>query len=250
LGAHRKEAAVRAGLGTIGKNNLILNERYGAWVAYQAIITDAEIEPDEPFSRNLCKDCDLCLRACPTTALYEPGKIDPRRCITYLLTSNEVAQEIWQVINNHILACDICLEACPKNKGLIPKKEVESLFPDDIGIYFPLKRLFDFTERSFQEDMIAYIREKLTGKSKLAKLLENRLVERLFQVVIKNILKEKEIVPETFTHASGKLLIYKRNAIIVAGNRKDKSMGDAVKQFINHPYLGKYARWSAERINQ
>jgi epoxyqueuosine reductase len=250
LGAHRKEAAVRAGLGTIGKNNLILNERYGAWVAYQSIITDAEVEPDEPFSRDLCEDCDLCLRACPTTALYEPGRIDPRRCITYHLTSNDVAQENWQVMDNHILACDVCLEACPKNKGLIPKKDVESLFPDDIGIYFPLKRLFDFTEKSFQKEMVAYIREKLAGKSKLSKLLENRMIERLFRVLIKNIPNKKEVIPETFTHASGKLLIYKRNAIIAAGNRRDKSMVDAVREFVDHPYLGKYARWSVERITQ
>lgn len=248
MGAHRKEAAVRAGLGAIGKNNLILNEKYGGWVAYQSIITDAVIEPDEPFSLDLCGTCDLCLRACPTAALYEPRRIDPRRCITYLLTFKEVAREDWQGLGDHMLACDICLEACPKNKGLMPKENVESLFPDNIGIYFPLKRIFDFTEESFQKEMIVHIGRKLVGNSCLSGLLGNNLVRKLVGPVFKALSKGKEVIPETFIHASGKLLIYKRNAIIAAGNRRDKSMIDDVKSYIDHPYLGKYARWSLERI--
>lgn len=248
MGAHRKEAAVRAGLGSIGKNNLILNRKYGGWVAYQSIITDAEIEPDEPFSLDLCGTCDLCLKACPTAALYEPRRIDPRRCIAYLLTYKEIARENWQVLDGHILACDICLEACPKNKELILKKKVESLFPDNIGIYFPLKRIFNFTDESFQKEMISNMGKKLVGKSFFSGLFGNNLVRKLVEPVFKALSKGKEVVPETFTHASGKLLIYKRNAIIAAGNRKDKSMIDDLKCYIDHPYLGIYARWSIERI--
>jgi len=250
IGVHRKEAAVRAGLGAIGKNNLIVNERYGAWVAYQSIVTDAEIEPDEPFSEDLCKNCDLCLRACPTSALYEPRRVNPKRCLAYLLTSKDVAEENRQVMGDHILACDICLEACPKNKGLIPKKDVESLFPDNIGIYFPLKRLFDFTEQSFQKGMIAHIRDKLVGESRLARLLGKGLIRKLVKPVIKTFVKGKEMVPETFTLASGNLMIYKRNALIAAGNQGDEMLLDDVSRFIDHPYLGKYARWSTERIKQ
>ena len=41
---------MRAGLGQIGKNGLVLNPTYGSWVAYQSIITDAALESDEPFT--------------------------------------------------------------------------------------------------------------------------------------------------------------------------------------------------------
>ena len=50
MGAHRKEAAVRAGLGVIGKHNLIINPEFGSWVAYQSIVTDANLELDTPLA--------------------------------------------------------------------------------------------------------------------------------------------------------------------------------------------------------
>ncbi|MCP4149918.1 MAG: hypothetical protein GY757_19385 [bacterium] len=67
---------------------------------------------------------------------------------------------------------------------------------------------------------------------------------------IKTFLKGKEILPETFVHASNNLMIYKRNAILAAGNIGDASMLDAVKPFLDDPYLGKYARWTVNKLEQ
>ena len=77
-----KPAAVKAGLGCRGKNTLILNPDHGPFVRFTSVLTSAELEPDEPFSTDLCGECTRCIDACPTKAL-RPYEIDIRRCLTY-----------------------------------------------------------------------------------------------------------------------------------------------------------------------
>jgi epoxyqueuosine reductase len=248
MGAHRKEAAVRAGLGAIGKNNLVCNPKYGGWVAYQSIITDAEMEADPPFEKELCGDCILCLKACPTGALYEPYRIDPRRCVTCLLTSKAVSEDNLSKMGTSILGCDICLEACPKNIGLEPKKNVECLLPDSIGTQPPLKMMLDFTEDSFQEDLILKIQDKLSDKKFLNLIMKNKLLRNAISSLMKKFLKGKEMLPETFVHASGNMIIYKRNAIIAAGNLGDPAMLPEIRRFKDDPVLGAYAKWAEGKL--
>jgi len=57
--------AVAAGLGHIGKNGLVVTETLGSRVAWCSILTDAQLEPDPPYTRDLCGDCKLCIEACP-----------------------------------------------------------------------------------------------------------------------------------------------------------------------------------------
>ena len=111
IGIHRKEGAIRAGIGSVGKNGLILNKRYGSWAAYQSIVTNAEIEFDQSFRCDFCGNCDKCLRACPTCAFYAPYRLDPRRCVTSLLTSAEIPRDLWERIPNYIMGCDLCSRA-------------------------------------------------------------------------------------------------------------------------------------------
>jgi epoxyqueuosine reductase len=109
--------AARGGLGWIGKNtNLLTHAPAGSWVFLGAIMTSAELEPDEPI-RSSCGSCTRCLSGCPTGALVAPLTIDARRCISYLtiehpgtLTANEAA-----AIGDWIFGCDVCQEVCPVN---------------------------------------------------------------------------------------------------------------------------------------
>lgn len=78
-----RQAAVAAGLGILGKNNLVLNPQLGSRVRYLALLTTAELESDPLIKENLCGDCDLCIKACPPGALNEPGQTDERKCISY-----------------------------------------------------------------------------------------------------------------------------------------------------------------------
>ncbi|HCE43140.1 MAG TPA: hypothetical protein DET40_06310 [Lentisphaeria bacterium] len=248
MGAHRKEAAVRAGLGAIGKNNLVCNPKYGGWVAYQSIITDADIEKDQPFEKDLCGDCRLCMEACPTGALYEPYRVDPRRCVTCLLTSREVSEENLPKMGTSILGCDICLEACPRNKGLEPKRDIECLLPDGIGTQPPLRRMLDFTEESFQDELISKIQDKISDKKLLNLLMKSRLIRNTASYVMKKFLKGREMLPETFVHASGNMMVYKRNAIVAAGNLGDPELLPDIRRFKDDPMLGSYARWAERKM--
>ncbi|MFA4965950.1 MAG: 4Fe-4S binding protein, partial [Thermoleophilia bacterium] len=86
---HAKAAATLAGLGWIGKQTLCVTPQLGPHVRWCCVVTDAELPCDEPFTEDLCGDCELCVKACPTGAIIpgasqgvEPGKkVDFWKCI-------------------------------------------------------------------------------------------------------------------------------------------------------------------------
>jgi len=118
-----KFVADRIGLGAYGKNGLLLTEKCGSYVGLRSVITNMPIAPDR-FEKMTppCDDCDLCLRACPTRALYAPYKVNPRLCINPLTRKEKhIPPEIRLKMQNCIIGCDICQEVCPVNRKLIPR---------------------------------------------------------------------------------------------------------------------------------
>ena len=254
-GAHRKEAAVRAGLGQIGKNALVINPEFGTWVAYQTIITNADIEIDQPFTKDVCGPCTKCLDACPTQALYEPHKLDPGKCVTCLLTSESIDLENWTKLDSYILGCDTCQEVCPKNKKAKPRKDIENLLPEWMGMYPPLKRLLHLTEQEFNEDIIAYIAGKVSSNFFIKFISKYSLTRKIFgplkKIATKFMGKEaEETLPETFIHASGNMTVYQRNAIIAAGMSGNKDLLADIKPFLEDEYLKKYAVWAVDKLEK
>ena len=77
-----REAAARSGVGFYGKNTLLITRRHGSWVVLGTLITDVELEPTPPLDAD-CGECRLCIDACPTNALDEPGVLDATRCLSY-----------------------------------------------------------------------------------------------------------------------------------------------------------------------
>lgn len=248
MGAHRKEAAVRAGLGVIGKNSLVLNRKYGSWVAYQSIVTNAAMNFDVRNEETFCDNCTDCLDACPTKALYEPYRLDPQRCVTCLLTGNDIDEEHWKNMPNYIMGCDLCQEACPVNKDLKPKDYVESVFPDILGNEPRLEQVLDLTESSFQSRIMAYVYGKVAESRFVSTIMRHKMLRDFYQKRVKKRAGGKEQMPETFVYASSRLLAYQRNAILIAGNSRNRRLDKKLHKLSDHPVLGKYARWAIERM--
>ncbi|MDZ7617494.1 MAG: tRNA epoxyqueuosine(34) reductase QueG [Patescibacteria group bacterium] len=113
-----REFARLAGLGWIGKNTMLINQQYGSWLLLAALLTTAELAYDQPRETELCRNCRACLDACPTGALFEPYRLDARRCISYLSMEHagDVGPDLRQAIGWRLFGCDACQEACPHNK--------------------------------------------------------------------------------------------------------------------------------------
>jgi epoxyqueuosine reductase len=112
-----KPLAANAGLGWQGKHTNLVSRQHGSWLFLGTILTDAEIEPDQPEIDN-CGTCRACLDICPTNAFPTPYQLDARRCISYLTIEHKepIALEFRKAMGNRIYGCDDCLAVCPWNK--------------------------------------------------------------------------------------------------------------------------------------
>jgi len=70
-----------AGVGWIGKNTCIINQKKGSWLFLGVILTSLELEPDLP-SPDRCGTCTRCIEACPTDAILAPYQLDSNKCIS------------------------------------------------------------------------------------------------------------------------------------------------------------------------
>ncbi len=114
--------AIEAGLGQTGKNTCLIIPKKGSYYFLGELITSVELQPDQPFKKDLCGTCTRCMEACPTGAIVLPGVLDARRCISYLTIElkDSIPEEFLKNLNGWIFGCDICQEACPHNKHAKP----------------------------------------------------------------------------------------------------------------------------------
>jgi epoxyqueuosine reductase len=117
-GIFLKDTAVLAGLGAIGKNNLLITPDFGPRVRLRALIIDADLEPTGPIDFAPCETCDMpCMRACPQGA-FQSGSYDRSLCNEQMEQDKEngvLSKEADYVNSAGILIkyCRICEFVCP-----------------------------------------------------------------------------------------------------------------------------------------
>ena len=121
-----REGAVRAGVGFYGKNTMLITRRYGSWVVLGTLVTEADVERSDPLDLD-CGSCTLCIEACPTGALDEPGTLDSTRCLSYWTQApGAIPAEYRSELGAQVYGCDICQDVCPWNRGIEKRREDEA----------------------------------------------------------------------------------------------------------------------------
>ena len=120
-----REGAVRSGVGFYGKNTLVITRTHGSWVVLGTLVTSAEVEPTPPLELD-CGSCRLCIDACPTGALDEPGTVDSTRCLSYWTQAPGPIPEGYRAaLEDQAYGCDICQDVCPWNRGVEKRRADE-----------------------------------------------------------------------------------------------------------------------------
>lgn len=112
------EWAARAGVGWTGKHTLTLSERRGSYAFLGELLLEAELEPDPPVA-DRCGTCSRCIDVCPTAAIEDGYRLDPRRCISYLTIEHRgvIDRDLRPLIGEWLFGCDLCQIVCPWNDG-------------------------------------------------------------------------------------------------------------------------------------
>ncbi|MFC1524824.1 4Fe-4S binding protein [Planctomycetota bacterium] len=116
-----RQAAKLAGIGAAGRNQMLITPEAGPRIRLVVIMTDASLEFDKPFTQELCKDCDICIKACPNGALSEAG-FERSKCLGEFSPTPELAarqRKTDKSLSECIrIQCLKCMVACPVGKDL------------------------------------------------------------------------------------------------------------------------------------
>ena len=209
-----RDLAMMAGLGWYGKNTCLINTQRGSYFFIGVLLLTLELEYDSP-AQGGCGTCRLCLDTCPTGALVEPYRLDARKCISYLTIELRAAipEEYRAPMGEWLFGCDLCQEVCPFNR---PR------------VHQPL-RAQPTQEPRLQPRSLPTLREIL-------QMSEQEFAERFRASAIKRT-KWRGLI---------------RNALIVAGNKRDPTLYPLIEPYLNHedPILREAAEWAIRRRDE
>ena len=161
-----------AGIGWIGKNTCLINQRLGSWLFLGVILTSLEISHDLP-PPDRCGTCTRCIAACPTQAITAPGQLDARLCISYLTIEKrgEIPEPLREGMGRHVFGCDICQDVCPWNRKA-PAAEAAGFQPREGLVNPALEWLAEMKADEFRQ----VFRGSPVRRAKLSGLRRNAVV--------------------------------------------------------------------------
>jgi epoxyqueuosine reductase len=107
-----KKAAVLAGFGAFGRNQLVIHPEWGPWLMLRTVITDAPLPAGAPIEFSPCEDCGQCLEACPSGALSQDG-ISRDVCDRVVGYRGAESTSVVRLSAHGQINCEECLRACP-----------------------------------------------------------------------------------------------------------------------------------------
>ena len=201
--------AKHAGVGWIGKNTCILNQKMGSWLFLGVILTSLELTPDVPVP-DRCGKCTRCIDACPTDALVAPYELDSKLCISYLTIEKRSAipENLREGMGRHVFGCDICQDVCPWNRKA-PATEAPEFQPREGLVNPALDWLAGMTADEFREKFRGspIRRTKHSGLRRNAVIAMGNSGQRRFVPQLEKLASDEDpVVAESARWALSKLL--------------------------------------------
>jgi epoxyqueuosine reductase len=203
-----------AGIGWIGKNTCIINQKLGSWMFLGVILTSLELDAD--LERSLpapdrCGSCTRCIDACPTEALIAPYKLDSNKCISYLTIEKRDGlpedEKLREGMGRHVFGCDICQDVCPWNRKA-PITNAAEFQPREELVNPPLEWLAEMSAEEFNKTF----RGSPVWRAKRAGLRRNAVIamgnsgDRKFLPLVEKLARDDDgVVAEGAAWAAGKL---------------------------------------------
>jgi epoxyqueuosine reductase len=130
--------AEAAGLGWTGKNTTLIHPRLGSYTFLGTALLDVAIPPTPRRKMPSCGTCTRCIEACPTGAILAPGRIDARRCLSYLTIEHRgaIPATYREAMRTRVFGCDTCQEVCPWNRRPIAAHRSDAV-PKHGMLYLP-----------------------------------------------------------------------------------------------------------------
>ena len=197
-----------AGIGWVGKNTCIINQKIGSWVFLGVILTSLELEADLP-APDRCGSCTRCIDACPTDALVAPYQLDSNRCISYLTIEKRgaIALDLRPGMGHEVFGCDICQDVCPWNRKAPATSAAE--FQPREGLVNPaLEWLAELTADEFREKFrgSGVRRTKRSGLRRNAVIAMGNSGDQTFAPLLERLKADAdEVVAESAEWASKRL---------------------------------------------
>jgi epoxyqueuosine reductase len=137
--------ALRSGLGWIGRNGNLITKQSGSFFFIATLITDLDLNYDDPFAKDFCGSCRKCIDACPTEAIGENKTVNGSKCISYFtieLKDDVIPSAMQGKFGNWMFGCDICQDVCPWNRFSKPHSE---------AAFHPLPEVLNLSTREWEE---------------------------------------------------------------------------------------------------